>query len=173
MRERRKRGAEISSAKVARNADDRRDFCTSTDRTTCDIPAMSETAVPLPENCHGLGCNSTDLIDAHIVPEGLAKFIREAHHNLILSKANTRKTPQLGDTDRHILCGDCDRVLGRYDEVLIEAARNFRRLHKNHGQIWTLPTVDAEDFSKATFALLWRASISRRPNFGKLYSRQI
>ena len=120
---------------------------------------------PTTEMCHGLGCNSTDLIDAHIVPQGHARFIRDAHHNLILSKTATRKTPQLGDTDRHILCGDCDRQLGAHDEVLIAAARDFRRLHKNLGQVWVLPSVDADKFAKAVFAILWRASISRRSNF--------
>jgi len=115
--------------------------------------------------CHGFGCRSRDLIEAHIVPKGFARFIRQAHHNVILTKERTRRTPQLGVSDWNILCSKCDGWLGRYDDALLNAAKNFRRLHHNAGLVWELPDVNPDEFAKGLFAILWRASLSQRDHF--------
>src|SRR5690349_17314634 len=94
------------------------------------------------------GCDrEVRLIDAHIVPRGLANITRGDQHNVILSPEARRETPQLGDVDRHILCGPCDARLGLFDECLIEVCRNYPRLERNCGQYFELPTVDADSFA--------------------------
>jgi hypothetical protein len=127
-----------------------------------NIPMAPDEQAP---TCRGLDCMSTHLIDAHIIPEGFARFVRRDEHNVILTKQKTKTTPQLGDTDRSILCAECDRKLGVYDDALLRAAKNFKRMHKNTGTVWALPKANADQFSKGVFAILWRASLSQRPGF--------
>jgi hypothetical protein len=41
--------------------------------------------------------------------------------------------------------------------------KNFKRLHVNTGIYFTLPTVDTDKFCKFVLSVIWRASISERP----------
>lgn len=82
-----------------------------------------------------------------------------------MTAETTHKTPQLGTIDTGILCADCDRSLGFYDDALIDAVTNFTRLSKVDGPVWSLPTMDSDRFTKGLFAILWRASLSSRKEF--------
>jgi hypothetical protein len=115
--------------------------------------------------CNGIDCESTILCEAHVIPRGFGRFTRGRHHNVILTMETTRTTPQLGIFDTELLCADCDNSLGAFDDVLIEAAVHFRRLHQNNGPIWSLPSIPPEQFAKGLFAILWRASLSKRADF--------
>ena len=115
--------------------------------------------------CNGLDCEEISLCDAHIIPQGFARITRGSDHNVILTNQKRRTTPQLGEIDSYILCAACDGALGVFDKALIEAASNFRRVHRNNGTKWSLPTVSPDAFAKGVFAIFWRASLSQRPDF--------
>jgi hypothetical protein len=67
--------------------------------------------------CRGHGCESTEYIDAHIIPRGLARDMTgDNTHNLLISKANVRPT-QHGVYDSQLLCATCDGELGDLDSA--------------------------------------------------------
>lgn len=125
---------------------------------------MNTDAMP---TCRGLDCQRSELVAAHIIPKGVARFTRQNDGNVILTRERTQASPQLGETDWNILCAECDRILGGFDNALIDAAKRFKRLHRNAGRVWELPAVDSVKFAKAAYAILWRASLSKRNTFAK------
>jgi hypothetical protein len=117
--------------------------------------------------CRGLNCTSTDLIEAHIVPKGFGRFVRGDAHNMhvTLSAANYAK-PQLGEYDNQILCGSCDNQLGAFDNYALQICKAFKSDYKTmpHGT-FELESVDGDKLAKFVLAVLWRASISSRPDY--------
>src|SRR3989442_69713 len=103
--------------------------------------------------CNGLGCDSTTLIEAHVIPRAHANFCRQGGFNYVLTTDTKRKTPQLGEFDKTILCGECDNRLGVLDKYGFEVSRDFDMLAQNEGDAFVLPTVDATKFSKAILAI--------------------
>ena len=77
--------------------------------------------------------------------------------------------PQLGEFDSEILCAACDNKLGGHDDYLIDVCKVFRSRHiRISPNRFELPNVEGDRLVKAVLAILWRASISRRPNFQKI-----
>jgi hypothetical protein len=120
--------------------------------------------------CRGLNCNSSSFINAHIVPAGFGRIIRGDGPNVSLSLEETREArPQLGEYDREILCQDCDNKLGIFDDYAIEVCRNFQSKHKLlTSDMFEMLPFDGEKFAKFILAVLWRASISKRPNYNQV-----
>src|SRR4030095_13891227 len=72
---------------------------------------------------------------------------------------------QLGEFDSSILCAECDGILGRFDDYVIELCQKFEQLHTKHQpDAFELPQADRELFAKFVLSVLWRASISKRPS---------
>jgi hypothetical protein len=112
--------------------------------------------------CRGLNCANTKLINAHILPRGFARLIRaEPKAELLKLTADGvgPALPQLGETDRNILCADCDALLGKCDAYAIEVCRSFAP-DSPHSDPFEMRSVDTEQFSKFMLSYLWRASIS-------------
>jgi hypothetical protein len=119
--------------------------------------------------CRAHGCESTEYIDAHIIPRGFARdMMGDNTHNLLISKANVRPT-QHGVYDRQLLCATCDGVLGDLDNAALHVCRRFPNEHKIiAGDCFTLANVDGDTFAKFVLSVLWRASISTRPEFASV-----
>ncbi len=121
--------------------------------------------------CHGLGCTSTELIEAHIIPQSFARDIRDGatrNFRITRHKAAVAKQ-QLGEFDAHILCAKCDGLLGVLDDYGNEVCRTFARDHvKLEDGAFELRNVDGDRFARFVLAILWRASISKRPGFASV-----
>lgn len=112
--------------------------------------------------CRGHNCSSTTLINAHILPRGFARLIKAEPGAELLKVATDgvgRAFPQLGETDRGILCAECDGILGKSDGYAVEACRDFKPDNPNSDP-FEMKSVDTEQFSKFILSFLWRASIS-------------
>lgn len=120
--------------------------------------------------CHGFNCTSEELIEAHIIPACFGRFIRGSNANVKMTPERVGvATPQLGEYDREILCGPCDKVLGLDDEYALGICERFEADHQKLDQgVFELPGVDCERFCKFVLSVLWRASISRRRSFASI-----
>jgi hypothetical protein len=121
------------------------------------------------KHCRGYGCTSTALIDAHIIGRGFARMIMgDGKHNVKVSLDRTVVTHH-GVYDRKILCARCDGVLGKYDDYAIKVCRRFVKEHRpSSGGRFVLEGVDGDCFAKFVLSVLWRASISDRPECHKV-----
>jgi hypothetical protein len=119
--------------------------------------------------CRGYQCNSFELIKAHIVPGGFARDTMEQHpHNLKISLDGVRPT-QHGVYDSEILCKDCDGELGKLDDYALDVCRRFPREHVAIGDgTFEMDNIDGDRFAKFVLSVLWRASITSRPEFQKV-----
>ena len=120
--------------------------------------------------CRGYLCLSTDLIEAHIVARGFARDAQESYrHNLLISLGDVRPLRALGIYDNGILCGDCDRKLGGLDNDALKVCRRFPSEHTVRGDgLFEMPNVDGDRFATFVLSVLWRASITNRPEFAKV-----
>jgi hypothetical protein len=115
--------------------------------------------------CHGPNCTSTKLVNAHIIAKGFGRLIRGDGPNIRIAPENIGTArQQLGEFDSGILCADCDGILGRFDDYVIELCQKFDLHAKRSPDAFELPHADRELFVKFVLSVLWRASISNRPS---------
>jgi hypothetical protein len=116
--------------------------------------------------CRGYECNSSDLINAHIVPRGFARDIkRQGSYNLKITLDTVHQT-QHGVYDPDILCSDCDGKLGKLDDHALEVCRRFPREHEIHRDgLFEMSNVAGDQFAMFVLSVLWRASITSRFEF--------
>jgi hypothetical protein len=115
----------------------------------------------------GAPCAATALIQAHIIPRGFARDIMGGHQHNMRITANNVGVTQHGVYDPQILCASCDGALGLYDDYAVDVSRRF--LAGEHvvaaDGTYTLSNVDGDLFAKFALAVLWRASVTSRPEF--------
>jgi len=85
-------------------------------------------------------------------------------HNLLVSTETVRVT-QHGVYDRNVLCARCDAALGEVDNFALDVCRRFPVEHYVGDGFFVMPNVDGGRFAKFILSVLWRASISTRPEF--------
>lgn len=87
-------------------------------------------------------------------------------HNLLISKGAVRPVVH-GVYDTNLLCAACDNALGsQLDDYALEVCRRFPQEHRSFGNAYfVLDNVDGDRFAKFVLSVLWRASISTRPEF--------
>jgi hypothetical protein len=128
---------------------------------------MTATNVDRLSHCHGPGCDNTNLIKAHIVPQWVGRYIDSPHgaNVVITPRTRTRKLPH-GIFDQNILCDTCDGYLNtHYDDPASEVFRRLRITHKNMNMRQTRFTkrgVNCDLICRFFLSILWRASISTR-----------
>ena len=118
-------------------------------------------------------CNQEKhLIEAHIVPKwayklsGRDKQNRHVLHNA--SKPYPIKSP-IGVYDKNILCGECDRQIGEYDEYGKDILTKTIPNHKREGFFEiTDADYDYPRLKKFFISILWRASISSQEAYNKV-----
>jgi hypothetical protein len=114
-------------------------------------------------HCHGYGCTSTDLINAHSTPQCVARWIQGADGpNIILSPTRFSKALPRGLYDTNILCEACDGFLGKhYDDPAFEILKDLNtKLHGQAGVTFSIPSVDCNLLCGFVLSILWRYSIS-------------
>jgi hypothetical protein len=121
------------------------------------------------DQCRGYQCTNTDVIEAHVIARVFAKDVRGAQrHNLLISRDNVRHT-QLGVFDRKILCGACDGKLGKLDNYAASVCRCFPSRHTIRADgLFEMTAVNGDRFATFVLSVLWRASISSRPEVAKV-----
>lgn len=89
-------------------------------------------------------------------------------HNMKLTTKQVSVT-QHGVYDRNILCQKCDNILGSYDDYALEICERFNPEHViRPAGIFELANVDCDRFAIFILSVLWRGSISSRPEFQKV-----
>ena len=111
-------------------------------------------------------CGSGKLIRAHIIPASFGRLaVGEGKHLKQISR-QSKKPLNSGIWDPHILCHSCDQVLNRYDKYGIEFCRSFGVQHIDTGNdMFVVKGVETERLVKFIMSILWRASITNRPEF--------
>jgi hypothetical protein len=118
---------------------------------------------------NGARCTATTLCDAHIIPRAFARSARQGKHLFSISSDGIRKPgAQDGVYDRHILCSTCDGALGDFDKYAIEFCRALPVAAIDRGAYWEVLNEDGDKLAKFALAVLWRASLSRRPDFAEI-----
>lgn len=110
------------------------------------------------------------LCRAHIIPQTFKSDLNDGDKkkHLISTSIKERKIrkKQTLKFDKEILCADCDRILGKYEEVLIKFFRSFFK-HELRNKI-PIPSIpidiktDTEKLKLSIAAILYKMSISRR-----------
>lgn len=116
-------------------------------------------------------CNATDLCRAHIIPQGFARTLSgHGGHNRVVRASGSKPANQpLGSFDTEILCGPCDARLGLLDGYAIEFSAGIASTPAMKlGTPYSVARFDGDHFAKAMLAILWRASISRRPEWADI-----
>jgi hypothetical protein len=122
--------------------------------------------------CRGLNCQSSELIQAHIIPRAFARLAR-GNEGYVLSIRPHRKPAiskyQLGAFDSAILCASCDGKLGRFDDYAADFCGSFLDRQQPFSDLgFQVPNVDTDLLQKGILAILWRASISGRPECSRV-----
>jgi hypothetical protein len=131
--------------------------------------------------CRGYGCTSTALVKAHIIPQSFARLVQgQSGPNVMLSEEGTTMKLPRGVYDPRILCEQCDGHLNtRYDEPAFRFFRSFdlaatkiidlrRSPYEDTPSYFELPTADCDMLSGFVLSVLWRSSISKRPEFSDI-----
>jgi hypothetical protein len=110
------------------------------------------------------------LIDAHIIPWALIKEIMPKDGKpLTVVQKDLHYTPPApkGEYDPDILCNDCDKYLGNFEQISVEALRQVEFgeaiLGKNNIILGrSIKIKDHTRFKLGFLSILWKASISKR-----------
>ena len=105
-------------------------------------------------------------IEAHIIPKAFARFVRQSSkHNVRVTHTERRKA-QLGVYDPQILCAEHDGQLGVLDDYAVRLCKEFdSRAKFPEPRVYECPDVDCHKISRFVLAVVWRASVSGRPDF--------
>lgn len=118
--------------------------------------------------CHGLNCACSTLIDAHIIPRAFARDVMGSHKNNVQVSMNNARQTHHGVYDPNILCAACNSLLEKFDDYGSDVSRRFDAESILRGGDFHMANVDGDLLAKFVLAVLWRASISKRPEFTKI-----
>jgi hypothetical protein len=108
------------------------------------------------------------LIQAHIVPKGFLGMLEQQKFLEVSFNYSYKKRMPIGPYDMNILCADCDKIIGLYDEYAKKILIEDIHLYKNKNlPIYSIPAhaIDYLKLKKFFISLIWRASISSRDAF--------
>jgi hypothetical protein len=116
-------------------------------------------------------CGSSPTCNAHIIPKGFARLIRETNNRVleISARGAFPAKRQNGFSDRNILCASCDGIIGVLDDWAISYCRSFD-LPKSPTpyELVRLRGLNQEDACRFAVSVFWRASISEIPQFSDI-----
>lgn len=117
--------------------------------------------------------NESPLINAHIIPAGFFRRIKDGQNPLEIIPTTTGeyiKQSPIGVYDQAIICRKCETIWQEWDnyvqQLLAEEPLNGKALYHNNRKIGFV--VDSFDYIKLKLffiSLLWRASVSRQSVF--------
>lgn len=118
------------------------------------------------------GCDARDASgNSHIIPESFFRHMRggssQPLQEISREKNSYPKRRPIGYYDPNILCNECEKFFGPYDDfgqnVLIKRAHDFKL--KYDGKVYQLDKVDGKKFKKFLVSVMWRASVSNLDTF--------
>jgi len=122
-------------------------------------------------------CGSGATARAHIIPKAFAHAAREGEKHLICVARDDRdgSISQTGFIDQNILCASCDGRLGRDDKYAIEFCRRIEKQLLPNPETPAMRQyalsvrydVDTRKLVRFANAVVFRASISKRPQFSE------
>ena len=129
-----------------------------------------------PKSLCRLCLQAKKLIKAHIIPEGFIRPLRsegiapEMHCN---SPGSYPKRMPVGIYDPLILCGDCDRKMGQWDdyaqELLLKRFSEASVIQLNQQKAcWRIEHYHHLKLKLFFVSLLWRASVSQQSFFKRI-----
>jgi hypothetical protein len=124
------------------------------------------------------------LIKAHIVPRGLYKSIRTSGNDnvssgekvpRVYSEDEKPKQWQNGIFDKHILCGECDGLIGQWDqygqkflEDFPTSRTHFRNYLSSKSLLYEVTDFNYVKLKLFFLSILWRASITQELFFAEV-----
>lgn len=113
-----------------------------------------------------LVCGASPTVKTHLAPRALFHDMRGDHPRLYEGSAEGDgiRWPQSGHWDDRLLCLEHEAALHASDDYAVEFIRNFERdsLRRLDG-LWMVPRSDARLISHFAVSVLWRYSVSTRP----------
>lgn len=78
-------------------------------------------------------CSSVPTIKAHLIPEAFVKEIyhspkSDEKHMIVFNETRYKSASNTGRYERGILCGQCDGLLGKYEDSALELIKRLRRI---------------------------------------------
>jgi hypothetical protein len=127
--------------------------------------------------CKGCGLDEP-LIRAHAIPEAFFRPLQGKDGKAAFIVTNrqgefTKRSP-IGPYDKAILCRECEDRFAKLDDygqkVLLQTVNNLDSIVDQHGTLigYWLRTVDTALFKRFLISVLWRASVSTQPFYGRV-----
>lgn len=117
--------------------------------------------------CGLCGLNS-ELRKSHIIPRSLIRLIRDETLGNRFYELHNRLHQRIQDGPKeYLLCDDCEQRIGRFEKYFVEAIHYGRHgTEKMQGdQALVIDNLDYRRMKLFFLSLLWRMSISSRPEF--------
>jgi hypothetical protein len=121
------------------------------------------------DNCKCRLClASAKLRESHIIPRSIISLIRDGtlNNRFIELYNNTDKIIQDGPKE-YLLCNDCEQKIGHYEKYFKESihlSRHGIEISHNQQDV-TISNIDYGKLKLFFLSLLWRMSVSSRPEF--------
>ena len=113
------------------------------------------------------------LVKSHIIPEGFYRRLRvEQDAPRLLNENDFPKKAPIGVYDKNMLCGECESIFGDWDQhvqqILSEELNGDPLVYKNENIAYLINDFDYRKMKLFFISLLWRASVSEQPFFGRV-----
>ena len=120
------------------------------------------------------------LIDAHIIPRCFFEAMRDRGDDQpfqLLSNVQNQYPQKLwiGLYDKEILCEDCEKIFQKYDnyacKILLSniEKKDYTLIPAGDKIYYKLENIDYKNLKLFFLSVLWRASITKRKEFQKVY----
>lgn len=115
---------------------------------------------------------SSELQESHIIPRSIIKLIRDEKLNNRFHELHDKKNKTIQDGPKeYLLCNDCEQKISRYEKYFKESIHLSRhgieiKQNENFAIIENLNYCKTKLFF---LSLLWRMSISSRPEFENVH----
>lgn len=121
------------------------------------------------------GCSGDKkLVKSHIIPESFFRDLREGadYLKLISPLGEHSKRSPIGVYDKEILCRDCEDRFQSLDsyaaKTLLDRERQKPIIDGGKVAAYRLSDIDCDQLKLFFVSLVWRASISKQPFYGKV-----
>lgn len=88
------------------------------------------------------------------------KVDRGEQHLIVHKGAPRPKVSHTGVYDKDILCGDCDKILGRYESYAFNLFRNIRKHHFSGGQVISIDGIDGDMLVRFASGIAWKYAVT-------------
>lgn len=114
-------------------------------------------------------CGSDKTIRSHLIPRAFCvEVLKGASHAAQVTQNSPFTISQSGVIDKSILCGDCDGILGEYENYVFTLCQNFRHhtpmeIHK----FFEIPDANIETIMRFCAGIIYKYSLTT-PRQGKI-----